>query len=502
MPSLAERRIGSLAGTLCVLIVAVFYLFTIREGHDWGDDFSQYIQHAVNLAHGESYTATRYLYNPDNPSIGPRQYPPGFPIALAPVVRAFGVDLQLMKVEEVLFFVAALLLLHRLIQPLMPPAASAAVVLVVGFNPVLWDFKDQVLSDLPFLFFFFAAILCLTRSDEPERSARFRLALSVLGGVAIYASYATRVVGIVLLPSVVMRDFIKYRWLTKETLIAGGSFATLAGLQYALSTRDTSYTDLLTIGAPVIAANVVSYLRWFTEFWANGYAELPRKMLFLVTAGLAVVGYATLWRQPKAMLFAIAPLFYLTVIVVWPLAQDTRFLIPVMPIYVACSVLGALSIDSSIARHWGRSNVVVSALLAVVSVTYVARYSTLPFGRLQEGIGKPESVQLFDFVRTSTARDDVIVFSRPRALSLFGERTVTPPSRPADPCDLWRYLRHVRAGYVVTGPGAANAEAQYLSNFVRDFTPNLREVMRNADVAVYRVESAPARCVDEPLAVR
>jgi len=498
VPTLAGHRAGTLAGTLCVLIVAVFYLLTIRQGHDWGDDFSQYIQHAVNVAHGTPYTETRYLYNPDNPSIGPRQYPPGFPVALAPVVRVFGLDLQPMKVEEVLFFVAALLLIHRLIQPLMPPAAGAAVVLAVGLNPYFWDFKDQVLSDLPFLFFFFATLLCVTRAHEAERSARLRGVLSVLGGFAMYASYATRVIGIVLLPTLIISDFIRHRWLTKETLVAIGTFTVLAALQYLLLTRDTSYTDLLAISASVIVANVRSYAGWLAEIWANGYAPLPQKLLFLATMALALIGYVSLWRQPKATLFAVAPLFYLTVIVVWPLAQDTRFLIPVIPIFLACTVLGALSIDSAIARRWRKSHLVVSVLFALVSFTYIARYSTLPFGRLQEGIGKPESVQLFDFVKTSTSRDDVIVFSRPRALSLFGERTVTPPSRSTEPCDLWRYIRHVRAGYLVTGPGAANDEAKYLATFVRDFAPNLREVMRNADVAIYRVESAPATCVEVP----
>ena len=72
--------LGARIGTVCILFVAVFYLSTIREGHDWGDDFSQYILHAANLASGAPYAPTRYLYNPDNPVTGPQQYPPGFPL--------------------------------------------------------------------------------------------------------------------------------------------------------------------------------------------------------------------------------------------------------------------------------------------------------------------------------------------------------------------------------------------------------------------------------------
>jgi hypothetical protein len=91
---------------------------------------------------------------------------------------------------------------------------------------------------------------------------------------------------------------------------------------------------------------------------------------------------------------------------------------------------------------------------------------------------------------------DIIVFSRPSALALFGERTVTPPPRPADPCALWQYVRRVRATYLVTGPDSLNQNAKYVARFVDEFAPHLREVMRNADVAVYRVESAPDSCIE------
>ena len=63
--------LGPRTGIICILFVAVFYLSTIREGHDWGDDFSQYIMHAENLATGARYAPTRYLFNPDDPVTGP-----------------------------------------------------------------------------------------------------------------------------------------------------------------------------------------------------------------------------------------------------------------------------------------------------------------------------------------------------------------------------------------------------------------------------------------------
>jgi hypothetical protein len=414
---------------------------------------------------------------------------------LAPIVRTFGLELLPMKIEVVLFFIAALLVIHRLLQRLMPPAASAAVVLLVGLNPYFWNFKDQVVSDLPFLFFFFASLLCLTRADEVE-SERSRLPLSFLAGAVMYAAYATRTVGVVLLPSLLLRDLIRHRWLTKGSVVAGATFIALVALQRVVLAGETGYADLVTISTTTIAANAVSYLRWLAETWENGYVDAARKLFFVISLALAAPGYVWLWKQPKATLLLVTPLIYLAVIVIWPVAQDTRFLIPVIPIYMACCVAGALVLDRMIAARLGMRRVAISVFLAVVGATYVARYSTMPFGRLQEGIGKAESRELFDFVKASVPVDQVVVFSRPRALALFGERTVTPPpSHAADECRLWTYIRRVGATYVVTGPGETNDEARYLTGFVRDFPSNLRQVLRNADVAVYHVESVPAVCL-------
>jgi hypothetical protein len=203
---------------------------------------------------------------------------------------------------------------------------------------------------------------------------------------------------------------------------------------YVVGPRDSSYTDLLTITPAVVIDNVVSYLRWSSEIWENGYIDLARKALFLATTALAVVGCVSIRKQPHALLLAVVSVFYLLVVIVWPLAQGTRLLIPLIPFVVAGAVLGAWSIDRAIAEYGGIRHAVVITLLALVAVTYLARYSTLPFGRIPEGIAKRESVELFDFVKTSTRPDDVIIFSRPRALALLTERTVTPPPKSDDAC--------------------------------------------------------------------
>jgi 4-amino-4-deoxy-L-arabinose transferase-like glycosyltransferase len=162
------RLLGrSSAAILCALLIGMFYLATIRDGHVWDDDFSMYIHHAQNLARGEPYADTGYIYNPQNPAIGPRVYPPGFPLLLAPVVRMFGLDLRPMKILVIGFFVGSLLLTAALFRSVLPAPYVTALVLVVGLNPFFWEFKDHVLSDLPFLFFVLLSFICSRRQMRP-----------------------------------------------------------------------------------------------------------------------------------------------------------------------------------------------------------------------------------------------------------------------------------------------------------------------------------------------
>ena len=177
-------------------------------------------------------------------------------------------------------------------------------------------------------------------------------------------------------------------------------------------------------------------------------------------------------------------------VIAWPSFQGIRFLIPLIPFYFYYGLLGIQEMDAAVERRWGRKHLVLATLLAGVGVSYAGRYSTLSFGPLAEGISKRESVQLFEFVRDSTAPTDVLVFSRPRALALFTGRRVSGGYRPGDPCELWRYLREIGASYLVTGPEPEvwNTDAVYLRQFVSRFGRTFRPVMTNRDFGVYRIQ--------------
>jgi 4-amino-4-deoxy-L-arabinose transferase-like glycosyltransferase len=467
------------------LIVGVFYLATIRAGHDWGDDFAQYIQHARNFATGVRYAETGYIYNPHNPAVGPRSYPPGFPLLLAPVVRVFGLDLAPMKVLIVVCFVGVLLLMGRVFRRDLPAPYTAALILVMGVNPYFWDFKDQVLSDIPFLFF---TLLSLYSAQRVAETGRRPLAYAALAGIAAYAAIATRVLGIVLIPCFIAHDLLRRRRIRRPTALACGIAIALAGFQYVLGAQDGSYFDTFTPTAATVGRNVVDYLRALSDIWDNGYSDAGRKLIFVVTLALAASGYVRALRSGPTML-EIFPLLYAVPVVLWPANQGTRFLIPLIPFYFYYCMLGVRGVEVNLAA---RKRGLWLICMAVVALAYGGKYSTLRYGSLLEGVATVESVELFDFVRRQTVRTDVFVFSKPRALALFAERRASAPFIPQNACVLWRYFREIGAAYVITGPRALNDEgAAYLDRFVSTFSRSVQRVMGNSQVAVYRIAGDP-----------
>ena len=489
----ARARLGRpSAAALCALLIGAFYLATLREGHDWGDDFSLYISHAQNIVRGEPYAETGYIYNPLNPAVGPRLYPPGFPLLLAPVIATFGLDLRPMKVLLLAFFIGSLGVMIPLFGKVLPPAGVTALVLIVGLNPFFWEFKDHVLSDVPFLFLALLSLHLFIRADAGHQAPIRRSTLAVLSGLAAYAAYMTRILALMLIPCFVAHDLGRYRRIGINAAVASAVVFALAGLQHVVWIRDASYVDQLANPVMAVQRNVPAYLQALSELWENGYSDDIRKLSFLAAGALATVGYISALRAGPGVLHLFPPL-YLAAVMVWPSYQGMRFLIPIVPFYFCYCLVGVRWMDAAWERRWKVRNATLAVFLAAVLASYAARYSTLHFGPLPEGIATKASTELFQFVTAATESDAVLVFSRPRALALMTGRRVSGGYSPADPCRLWRYLADIGASYVITGPAQDrfNDDGVYLRQFAARFDGDLRRVMGNSDVAVYRIERNP-----------
>ena len=118
-----------------------------------------------------------------------------------------------------IFFLFLVLFVY-ILKDELPFRYLLALVLIIGFNPFFYSFKNNVVSDLTFLFMVylnFSVIHAIYQKDHPQRSL---IKYGLLLGAIMYLPYGTRSIGIIIPISLIIFDFIKSRRLTKCTAIA------------------------------------------------------------------------------------------------------------------------------------------------------------------------------------------------------------------------------------------------------------------------------------------
>jgi hypothetical protein len=472
-----------LAGAL-ILVIGLLYALTIRQGHEWGDDFSLYIHHAKNIAEGRPYADTGYLYNPYWPGYSPRAYPPVFPLLLAPVYALFGLNLGAMKLLVIAFFVASLVVIALAFRDALSTLALLALLALVGFNPFVWDFKDGVNSEWPFIFFVYLAMLAINRAYRSAEPARIPNGYVLVAGFAISLAYGTRTLGLLLLACLWLFELLRFRrptWFgAKVTALV---FAYVA-VQRLFVQGESSYFDQLNGDFSFVVQNIEQYRYAFTMFWYKGLPALLRTPLFVLFALLAAFGYLVRLRRGITIFELFLPA-YGAVIMLWPFYQGNRFLLPIVPLFAFYALYGVQSLV--LPRLVWLRPVALVGLLAVTLGAYALQAPRLEYPAITHGVGTPEAADLFAYVRSSTQPDDVVIFQKARALSLYTGRPAASYHVTGDDAELWGFIQSVNAAYIVTSREAFFRDREFFNDFVARHGERLEQVYANGEFTVYQI---------------
>jgi 4-amino-4-deoxy-L-arabinose transferase-like glycosyltransferase len=476
------RRNTLIAGTV---LLGILHLATLRPGHDWGDDFSLYVAHARNLAHGLPYADTGYIYNPHLPVLSPRTYPPVFPLLLVPVYQVFGMNLLAMKVFVVLVFMAFLAVLAVLLRRRLSAPYVLGCLWLVGLNPFVWQHKDRLLSEVPFLLFAYLALLFMEHALAAQEKCRRVLPWGVLAGVATYLAFGTRVVGVVLVPALLACEMHRRRRPGFVSACVLVPFAALVLVQKAIVPGDASYFDQLRFDVGLFARVALGLVKAMAMFFDNGYLASARLVLFLSLLALAGAGFVSrLRQQPTPSEFFAA--FSVLLLVFWPDAEEEcRYLVPVLPLFLFYACAGLRRTAARLPRPGLRRRAAIGVALAVL-VSYAGSYTRLEFGPFRQGVSTPQAKALFEFIRTRTHPDDVFLFQKPRALALFTGRRASAHHVPESDEQLFDYLRQINATHLVVTPQFPSSY-QVLGPFIRRNAELFDTVFQSGDITVYRL---------------
>jgi 4-amino-4-deoxy-L-arabinose transferase-like glycosyltransferase len=180
------------------------FFINVKDSHDWGDDFAQYIHQAENITKGISQTETGYIYNKDYPLYSPPAYFTGFPLLLAPVYAVTGNNIMAFSFLISAFLFLCALVFFRFFNSYYKPFTSYVLVLIIICNPWILNFKAEIGSDIPFTFFLFLSALFYIHS---KKSIGLYIILGILAGFI----FSIRNIGISFALSVVINEFLKIR---------------------------------------------------------------------------------------------------------------------------------------------------------------------------------------------------------------------------------------------------------------------------------------------------
>ncbi len=438
---------AALAGSLIIFVG--INLLTLKDGHNWGGDFAQYIIHARNLLDGSDYTdgifiSPDFFLTPVDHEYKPYpRYPPGFPGILAFAITFGGSGFIWLKSMNILFWMLWVLVLYGMIRRRVGVNAAFFSAIFLLSSPWLFTFKQSVMSDLPFVFFTTLAIAIYEKNTEAANptSSRTRMAaFFLMAGLAMLCRSA----GLALfLAAIFHLGLFKRNWWGAATTVA--ALGLLATLEWYVGASPSGYSDYFVyylhgdygiIGlfhafAKHSFHTLIDAAMFFVpEVVYRAQPMLYKLILYLVilfvflaifilrclTLGLFRKG-AWLTRIEFIDLFLV---IYLSMIAIYG-AHPTRFILPVVGVLVIYLAEGAAYV---IRRHNKPKLVRATAgLLVALALCHNFYFTMRRWNFDDDEIYRPAAQEMVTQVIQRIGPSEHYLFGKPRTLAFLSGRT-------------------------------------------------------------------------------
>jgi hypothetical protein len=481
---------------LVLLICLPLVFINIKGTHDWGDDFAQYIMQAKNIAEGNPHGATGYIHNEDAPFVGPRAFPPGFPLLLAPVYTTQGISIEGFTRLISVFLILLGIVSYIFFRKKFSSFTSLLLLLLLVWNPWILMFKTEVMSDIPFTFFFMLCIV-LYMSRNP-RSYSQSILIAALAAFTI----SIRSIGIALAlaaASDLLLNINAYRKITssvlKRTMIVQAAMILSMVAVWALinllvfplpggaisSYQKVINTDGFFSG---LLVNLSYYLQVFQNFFV---AQPDEAFLPVITRSFALVLLLVglfMKMRTKTTFTELVFISYILVLLVYPYGSaGLRFLVPVLPLCLYYIASGGSALTAMLKLNTR----IIAGILAAFILYQYADVDKKIIAVRENPIHGPydnDAQEAFEYIRDNTPGNAVIVFNKPRALALYTDRrSLTNPEGQAIEPMIQRF-REKGAGYYLVSEELTDSSLKAL---VSDSTKAVK-MWSNKEFSFYKAK--------------
>ncbi|MDQ5985965.1 MAG: hypothetical protein CSYNP_01683 [Syntrophus sp. SKADARSKE-3] len=487
-----------------VIIFGIASMINVHGNHDWGDDFAQYISQAKNISYGIDQKESNLILDKDTESWGAAPYvPPGFPLILAFTYLLYGNSIFSFQITIAIFYLLICLLLFDYYNYNFKSYLSALLLTcALCYNPWLIDFKKNILSDLPYIFFSLLSLYYIGRFYK--NNIIFALCAGILCGFA----WTIRPTGVALIASVVIYGTISaissmirndnnqrsifyysgyvliavfsiicYWFITDSIFQMPNDFLNLIRYvdytdQGRISFNSLNYADYVDALFPYI----------YTLALFNPIRHVSALNLFLFS--LMLCGFAIKIRKGMTItdVFVIMNIIMIVYVKVHAGSRGTRYILPILPflieyIYIAFDKLFLLS----------KSKFLTIAIVVFIMLSYLPIISMISKQAYYvDGPQTNESIECFDYINKNIKNKSVIIFFKPRALGIYTDNLTHPPIPFENVQEAENKYDKLNAEYLLL----YSMDEQYnliLKEFIKE-SKRVRRIWNNHDFALYKYD--------------
>lgn len=456
--------------------------FMLTRGHPWWDDFAGYLLQTRSILAwnmGAFIRANTFTVETSSYPPGPVAYPWGFPLLLAPVYALFGLNALALKLVNLVFYALFLVWLALLARTRLNETDALLLAGFFGFSPSMLAANDLIQSDVAFLAFSTASLVLIDSLPRKKTAGGFA------AGAAIFMAFFVRTNGVLLLAplllTVIIATWPDWKSALKMAMAPLLTFAVLASLQALLFPGgQASYLSHFTMFTPARLLDNILYYFWLP---ALVFDQLPGKeALYLLMLAFALVSLALRLRRDATM--HTYGLLTVLLFIAWPERQGLRFIYPVLPFFFVAALDGMRLVAGSL-KTWQSagqrlvSGLWVGLLLVCLGISAVSAWQITSGGREINGPFDAYSYQMYQFVREKTPADSIMIFMRPRALSLFTGRQAFMTDNCAD---------LGKGNYAVISLKSENGQVPPDQVTACNPAVTLEDVFRNRRFVVYKIK--------------
>lgn len=436
--------------TVIVCMLPVLFL-NLKSTHDWGDDFAQYLIEAKNISENAPLNTTGFVENPDY-ILGPNCYPPGFPLIIALTTSSvFGLNV-LMSVFLLLTGYLTFVLLNKWFH--FPPALVLSLIIV--YNPLCLNFKNEILSDLPFVFF---TLLFFVFYLSDNKAIWILIVCGLILAFAVNTRYVGWVLFLALIGEILFKTAVRYfknhkkdySYLKQQAFILGSFFVFHlifyflfpVNVKYYDNPKVISFFERISVNANYNYAVLKYFFSCFEEGFLNYVVSYG--IVFTSLTGMLLFIFKPDSRKPEILI-----LFFVGYIVSVLIHQysDTgfRLLLPVIPIilFFAAYALFILLVMIPYKQY------IVFSLGLLVLFCYKQNSARILLSSNEiPGPYSPEAIETFNFIKKNTSPESSILFAKPRALTYFTGRKTYVNSEGSEFNKIEKEISNIKPDYVL-----------------------------------------------------